>query len=165
MYGAREENSPLPINQNGFSIICHTTLNKLNTQNPKKPQNQHWELGNRVGCHSEQKKKDPKLSWRRRESWMQISKTHRAEEGLLFLVYSKPLLRCCHKTTKARELFPVWTRHSDPSHRGLQINEPICLAFYTASTHRQSQVSKPPLFTRGCKCVLPIHKKWKMPYL
>ena len=33
MYRAREENSPLPIYDNGLPIICHTTLNRLEDTN------------------------------------------------------------------------------------------------------------------------------------
>lgn len=75
MYGTREENSPLPINQNSLPVICHTTLNKLNTQKPEQPQNQHGKLGNRVGCHSEQKKTLNFLGVEGKVE-MQRSKTH-----------------------------------------------------------------------------------------
>lgn len=50
VYWTRNEDSPLPINHNGLSIIGDSTLNQLEPQEPNQAQEQA-QLGNWVGFH------------------------------------------------------------------------------------------------------------------
>ena len=51
MYGAREKDSPLAIDDNGLSVIGDTTLNQLRNQAQCKAKQRKHQLGNRASFH------------------------------------------------------------------------------------------------------------------